>query len=198
VEARTDAAVALPGHAPVEACDRAVQRREIGADLDRREQEEGAPLGEQGQREARPAGQFRQQAAQGRLGDVEPARRSPVARVVAHVHAAGDVDHRQQRDAGTGERQRRRDDRQHREPQRHGERLEAAVAQVSRDGKRGPDAHGPPRGWPGMSVQICLGSAFSSSPDLRSNSGKSRIRREATSKLNFASQKSGRACSARR
>ncbi len=202
VQSRRDPAVALPGHAPVEARERAVQRREIGADLDRREQQERPPLGEQGQRDARTAGQLRHHPAQGRLGDFEPARRLAVEGVVAHVHTAGDVHHRQHRDAGAGQRQRPGEQGGQRQNERGGECLEAAVAQVPSERQTAQRArrrrHGPPRGWPGMSVQICFGSAFSSSPNLRSNSGKSRIRREATSKLNFASQKSGRAWSARR
>ncbi len=180
-QAGRDAAVPLPGHARIEGRDGAVQRREIGADLDRREQQERPPVGEQAERHPRAAGEVGQHRPQRRLDGLEPAHGSRGGGIVAHRHAAGDVDHRQHRHAGAGERDRRGDEGCQRQHQGGRQDAEPPVAQVAGDeggqdggpngGQDAPRSHGPPRGWPGMSVQIFFGSARSSSPVLRSNSG---------------------------
>src|SRR5262245_17313837 len=83
--------VALPGHAPVERCNRAVDGRVIVANLHRLEQQEAAPLGEDAEADARPAGELRNQLAQPSPDGLEPAGRPAIERVVARVHAAGDI-----------------------------------------------------------------------------------------------------------
>ena len=73
--------------------DRGLDAREVLADLDRLEQDEDAPLAENAEPEFRLA---RQVATNWKpiLDEVEPADRLAPAREIARVHAAGNVDDR--------------------------------------------------------------------------------------------------------
>ena len=182
-QAAQHVAVALPGHTPIEGLDGAGHGIEILTDFNRLKKDKAAPLRKDRQSHARPAGQMSQKPRQREAQLVQAAGGRAVKRIVPRHHAAGDVDdeHKVIDRAFSGQAR----------LQRGRQRRQGGAGQ-KRAAQGKATHHGRPRGNAGRSAHRFFGCGCSGSPPCSSGlSGKSRTRREATSRLTLASNASG-------